>query len=150
VPIDGVGLVRTRHVVTRSGYTTEIYRNDWPQTGTDARHVMTNRWESPFTTEWHCHRKQTDNITVLLGRMLIGLYDDRDGSASRGKTMVVRCDWVDPLTVVIPPGIYHAFRVLVAPTLMLNTVTHAYDYADPDNWRVAGEAQVPLDLSKLE
>ncbi len=152
IPIEGVRLVRTRHVVTRNGLTTEIFRSDWPETGHDAKHVMMNRWDAPIVTDWHCHRQQTDHIMVAQGRLLIGLYDDREESASAGKSMVVRCDWVDPQLVVIPPGVYHSFKVLAAPALMLNAVTQVYDYDDPDHWRLtgAGKAQVPLDLSDME
>jgi dTDP-4-dehydrorhamnose 3,5-epimerase len=152
IPIEGVRLIRSRHVVTRNGYTTENFRSDWDGINYDAKHVMTNRWDTPITTDWHCHHKQSDHIMVLLGRILIGLYDDREKSVSRGKSMVVRCDWADPQLVVVPPGVYHSFKVLVAPALMLNTITHVYEYEDPDHWRLAGgdKAQIPLDLSKME
>jgi len=152
VPLEGVRLVRSRHVVTRNGYTTEVFRSDWHETGYAAKHVMTNRWDTPITTDWHCHHMQSDHITVIQGRILIGLYDDRDKSPSQGKSMVIRCDWADPQTVLIPPGVYHSFKVLVAPALMLNTITHVYDYENPDHWRLSGEAkaQIPLDLSKME
>ncbi len=152
VPIDGVRFVRTRHVVTRNGFTTEIFRSDWPQIGYDARHVMMNRWDKPIVSDWHCHRVQTDHVMVICGRVLIGLYDDREDSPSRGKTMVARSDWVDPQLVVIPPGVFHAFKVLAAPALMLNTVTHTYDYGNPDHWRLTGtdKADIPLSLADLE
>jgi len=151
-PLAGVEIVRTRHVVTRNGLTTELFRSDWPETGYDARHVMINRWEKPLVTDWHCHRQQADHISVLTGRILIGLYDDRPESSSSGQSMVLRCDWADPQTVVIPAGIFHSFKVLVAPALMLNTITHTYKYDDPDHWRLTGEGkkQIPLDLSLLE
>lgn len=113
---------------------------------------MLNRWEKPLVSDWHCHHKQTDHISVLLGRILIGLYDDRADSPSSGKTMTICCDWADPQTVKIPSGVYHSFKVLVAPALMLNTITEVYEYDDPDHWRLTGEGkkQIPLDLTHLE
>lgn len=151
IPIEGVRQVRSRHVVTRNGYTTEMFRSDWPEIGYDAKHVMLNRWDTPITTDWHCHRMQSDHITVIQGRILVGLFDDRDKSATRGKSMTIRCDWADPQTVVVPAGVFHSFKVLVAPALMLNTITHVYDYENPDHWRLAGEgtAQIPLDMSSM-
>ena len=42
IPIEGVRPIRSRHVVTRNGYTTEMFRSDWPEIGYDAKHVMLN------------------------------------------------------------------------------------------------------------
>jgi dTDP-4-dehydrorhamnose 3,5-epimerase len=152
IPLDGVRIVRTRNVTTRNGYTTELFRSDWPETSYDARHVMTNRWDTIITTDWHCHSRQTDHISVVLGRLLIGLYDNRPASPSYEKWMTVRSDWADPQTVVIPPNVFHAFKVLTAPAIMLNPVTEAYRYDDPDHWRLHGEhrKRIPLDLASLE
>jgi dTDP-4-dehydrorhamnose 3,5-epimerase len=152
VPLDGVKIIRTRNIVTRNGYTMEAFRADWSETGYDVRHVMVNRWELPIISDWHCHRKQSDHITVLQGRLLIGLYDNRPESPSFEQSMIVRSDWADPQTVVIPPQVFHSFKVLVAPVIMLNSITHEYDYGDPDHWRLTGaeKKKIPIDLAALE
>ena len=152
VPLDGVRLVRTRNVVTRNGYTMEAFRGDWPETGYDLKHVMMVRWDTPIVSDWHCHHKQFDHITVLQGRVLVGLYDNRPASPSFEQSMVVRCDWADPQTVIIPPNVFHGFKVVRAPVIMLNAITHVYDYEDPDHWRVSGDekSNIPLDLTAME
>lgn len=151
IPINGVHVVRTRNVVTRNGYMTELFRSDWPQTGYDARHVIINRWDSPLATDWFSHQKQTDHVSVILGRVMVALYDNRPDSPTAEKTMTVRCDWADPQTVIVPPNVFHAFKVLIAPMIMLTTITHTYDYDDPDHWRLTGDSRkkIPLDLASL-
>jgi dTDP-4-dehydrorhamnose 3,5-epimerase len=47
--------------------------------------------------------------------------------------------------VIVPPGVWHALRnESGAPAGYLNMVDHLYDYAQPDNYRLApGTAGVP-------
>jgi dTDP-4-dehydrorhamnose 3,5-epimerase len=152
VPITGVKIVPSRHVATRNGLTTECFRSDWPATGYDVGHAIINRWDRPIITDWHCHRTQIDHAAVIQGRVVIGLYDDRRTSPSFGKVMTVRCDWASPQMVTIPPGVFHAFKVIVAPALMLNCITIPYQYADPDDWRILRQEahRIPLDLAAME
>jgi dTDP-4-dehydrorhamnose 3,5-epimerase len=152
IAIADVKIVPTRYVPTRNGLTSECFRSDWPATGYDVGHAIINRWDRPITTDWHCHRTQIDHAVVIAGRVIIALYDDRPKSPSFGKTMAIRCDWASPQMVVIPPSVFHAFKVVTAPALLLNSITVPYRYADPDDWRITREdaSKIPLDLATLE
>ncbi len=150
-PIEEVKIVRSRNVITRNGYMTECFRRDWRETGYDLGHVIINRWETLITTDWHCHHVQTDHVVVIEGRIVVALYDSRPTSPSFGNTMTVRCDRIDPQMVIVPPQVFHAFKVLTAPAGMINSITEPYRYEDPDDWRVTDTEGdlIPLDLAAL-
>jgi len=50
-----------------------------------------------------------------------------------------------PTFIVLPPGIWHGLQNLGSTdALILNYPTHAYDYADPDHWRLPYDTdQIP-------
>ena len=50
-----------------------------------------------------------------------------------------------PTFLIVPTGVWHGLQN-VGPddALMLNFPTHAYDYADPDHWRLPWDSdQIP-------
>ncbi len=96
---------------------------------------------------WHCHQTQTDGIFVVAGRGLVVLFDDRDASATKGRLMVLRLDASDPTLVTIPPLVWHGIKGLNGPMSFLNMITHPFDYAAPDEWRVAPDCpEIPFDI----
>lgn len=61
----------------------------------------------------HEHREQTDVFAFLgPGTFLVALWDDRPGSSTRGCKMVLHAGPSNPLRIVIPPGVVHAYRNL--------------------------------------
>ncbi len=85
---------------------------------------------------WHCHRLQTDHFAVVAGEARIALYDDRDGSPTRGAVMEVVAGETNPVLVIIPPGVYHGFTpVGAAAAHVLNVPTELYNYDAPDEIR---------------
>jgi dTDP-4-dehydrorhamnose 3,5-epimerase len=49
-----------------------------------------------------------------------------------------------PTLVVIPPGVWHGLQVLSAEAAtFVNFFDRAYDYSDPDDWRL------PLDSPEI-
>jgi dTDP-4-dehydrorhamnose 3,5-epimerase len=70
------------------------------------------------------------------GRARIGLYDDREGSLTRGETQTVILGFPDQSLLVIPPGVYHGFTpVGTESAYIVNIPTELYDYAEPDEYR---------------
>jgi dTDP-4-dehydrorhamnose 3,5-epimerase len=147
VAIDGVGLRQTRHVVTANGLTTEAFRSDWPETGSPIGHVIHVALDAGSLTAWHTHKRQTDGIFPLQGRMLLVLFDPREGSPTRDQVMALRLDGNDPMLVRIPPMVWHGIKPLLGPASFLNVITHPYVYEDPDEWRLPPDTdQIPFDI----
>jgi len=145
--IDGVRLKRTRHIVTANGLTTEAFRSDWPETGAPVGHVIHVALDPGSVTAWHMHTRQTDAIFPVRGRLLLVLYDDRPGSPTPNQLMVLRLDASDPQLVRIPPLVWHGLKPLLGPAAFINIITHPYDYADPDEWRLPPDTdRIPFDI----
>jgi dTDP-4-dehydrorhamnose 3,5-epimerase len=149
--IAGVTLKRTRHIVTANSLTTEAFRSDWPETGAPVGHVIHVAMDSGRLSAWHMHRRQTDGLFVLAGRMLIVLYDGRENSPTHGTIMSLRLDGQDPLLVRIPPLVWHGVKPLLGPANFLNIISHPYNYEDPDEWRLPADTdQIPFDILKSQ
>jgi dTDP-4-dehydrorhamnose 3,5-epimerase len=77
---------------------------------------------------WHRHRDMTLNYACVHGRVKLVLYDDREGSPSRGELMEIFLGPDDYSLVVIPPGIWNGFKGMSAPfALIANCCTHPHD-----------------------
>ena len=59
----------------------------------------------------HSHSRQTDILVFAgPGRFRVVLWDDRPGSATRGRKMTLAAGERNPVAVAVPPGVIHAFR----------------------------------------
>ncbi len=85
---------------------------------------------------WHAHQRQTDHQCVVDGRALIGLFDDRTGSPTRGRAMKIDARGEAPVLVQIPPGVWHGVMAVGAErSLLINIPTEVYDPKAPDELR---------------
>ena len=77
---------------------------------------------------WHKHREMTLNYACLFGRVKCALYDDREGSATKGSLMEVHIGVDSYNLLVIPPDVWNGFMGLTDPMAMIaNCCTHAHD-----------------------
>src|SRR6185369_6206728 len=119
------------------GVITEIFRPEWDPTGLPVVQVYQSRLFPGTLGAWSCHGRTTDRLFVNQGHVKIVLYDARDGSATRGVVMEVHAGDVRPSLVVVPPGVWHGQQNLGhAGALILNCPSEAYDYRDPDHYRL--------------
>ena len=85
---------------------------------------------------WHAHERQTDYQCVVDGRALVGLYDDRDDSPTRGQTMAIDARGEEPVLILIPPGVWHGYMTLGDQRcLVVNIPTDVYTPDAPDELR---------------
>jgi dTDP-4-dehydrorhamnose 3,5-epimerase len=91
---------------------------------------------------WHLHSAMTLNYAVPVGRVLLVLYDDREGSATRGQVQEIRMGEDRYVRVRVPPRIWNAFRgESASDALVANCATLPHDPAEilriaPDDPRV--------------
>ena len=93
---------------------------------------------------WHVHKVQTDRFVVVLGEMILALYDARPNSPTRGRIDVIQMKGapyalpstgtkgeVETSLVPIPPGVYHCIGNLSAqPFVLVNFPTELYNPQD--------------------
>jgi len=86
---------------------------------------------------WHLHRQMTLNYAVVVGTIKLVLYDDREGSATRGRFQEVYLGEHDYKLVTVPPLVWNGFRAVGDDrAIVANCATHPHDpdeivYMDP-------------------
>ncbi len=76
---------------------------------------------------WHLHRRMTLNYAVVYGMIKLVLYDDRDGSQTRGKVQEVFIGEEFYALVTIPPGLWNGFKGIgVKPAIVANCATEPH------------------------
>lgn len=86
---------------------------------------------------WHYHKKQTDNFVVVKGMMKVVLYDDREGSETRGMVNEFFMGEYNPILLQIPKLVYHGFKAIgESEAIVINIPTETYNYNEPDEYRI--------------
>jgi dTDP-4-dehydrorhamnose 3,5-epimerase len=140
--IEGVRLREVLHVPGNRGVLTEMFRPEWDPEGGPVAQIFNVRLYGGQISAWHCHLNAVDRLFALHGEVRIALYDDRAKSATRGLVNEFHIGEARPALLVVPPGVWHGVQNLRNDdAFLLNCPTDAYDYEDPDHWRV--EADCP-------
>lgn len=135
--IDGVVVREVLHVPRDHGVITEMYRSEWDPTGLPVVHLYQSRLFPGAIGAWSCHARSVDRLFVNQGHLKVVLFDGREESATAGHIMELHVGDARPAFVVIPVGVWHGLQNLGSTdALMLNLPTLAYDYADPDHYRL--------------
>jgi dTDP-4-dehydrorhamnose 3,5-epimerase len=143
-PIEGVTIREVLHVPRDHGVITEMYRPEWDPTGLPVVHAYQSRLFPGAIGAWSCHARSIDRLFVSQGHVKIVLYDGREDSPSHGRVLEHHLGDARPSFVVLPPGIWHGLQNLGASdALVVNFPSEAYDYADPDHWRL------PMDTPEI-
>ncbi len=79
---------------------------------------------------WHRHREMTLNYACVHGRIKLVLFDDREGSPTRGEIMERFLGPDDYSLVQIPPGVWNGFKGMGSEAaIVANCSTHPHDPA---------------------
>ena len=124
------------------GYLVEILRRDDPHY-VGFGQIYVSYLRKGVIKAWHKHQKQTDHFYVVSGTSKIGLYDDREGSPSKGVAMqVILGEAGENALLCIPPGVWHGQMSLSEVTYLVNIPSEPYDRNHPDEIRV-GVSEFP-------
>jgi dTDP-4-dehydrorhamnose 3,5-epimerase len=101
---------------------------------------------------WHYHKVQIDHFVVVKGMMKIVLFDDREGSSTRGVVNEFYLGDHNQQILQIPNLVYHGFKcVSDCEAMVLNLPTELYDYKNPDEYRVdPHDNDIPYDWSRKD
>jgi dTDP-4-dehydrorhamnose 3,5-epimerase len=143
--LDGVHVREVRHVPRDHGIITEVFRPEWDPTGLPVVQVYQSRLFPGAIGAWSCHMRTTDRLFVNQGQLKMVLFDGREESRTHGQIMELHLGDPRPGLVVIPPGVWHGLQnVGTSDALVLNCPTLAYDYEDPDHYRLPYDTpQIP-------
>lgn len=137
--LPGVVIQEIRKSVDERGFFAEVFRDDWKDLiGSDKIAQSNISLSQPgIVRAWHKHKRgQVDYFLVLRGAVRICVFDDREGSPTKGQLdEIVSSD--EKLQLVRVPGFYWHGTKAISPTqsLILYLVTRLYDQKDPDEDR---------------
>ena len=89
------------------------------------------------TKAWHYHKLQTDHFVCVRGMIKLALYDEREGSPTRGEVNEFFLGDHQQQLVQIPPHVWHGFKNIgETEAVVVNVTTHPYRYDQPDEYRL--------------
>jgi dTDP-4-dehydrorhamnose 3,5-epimerase len=142
--IDGVFVKEVKNVIKNNGHLTEIYRQDWELDDLAVAQIFQVSLNPHGISAWHAHEITTDRIFVNSGSIKVVLYDAREESPTYGQINEFRCGELRPMLIIVPPRVWHGVQNYTSePAALLNIVDKAYQYDDPDHWRI------PLDSPEI-
>lgn len=130
--IKGVVVKDLRVIPDERGRLMEILRNDDPMFEKFGQ-VYMSATSPGIVKGWHLHQIQEDNITCVKGMLKLVLYDDREGSPTRGEINEFFIGEYKPQLVHVPKQVYHGWKCSSeTEALVINLVTEPYNYKNPD------------------
>lgn len=97
---------------------------------------------------WGLHERKVDRYTLISGEVLLFLWDDREGSPTRGVVQKVVLSDAAVRQVTIPLGVWHlSVNLRSTDAHLINFPTEVYHHGDPDRRLLAwDDAAVPADI----
>lgn len=147
--IEGVKIKKLKPIPDERGRLMEILRNDDELFIKFGQVYITTAYPGVIKA-WHYHKKQTDNFTVLKGMAKVVLFDNRNGSPTKGMVNEFLVGMHNPLLIQIPKMVYHGFKCISEEEVMiLNIPTETYNYESPDEYRIDPyDNDIPYDWKK--
>ena len=119
--IKGVTLTELRQINDDRGAVLHMLRSDAPEFVRFGECYFSEVLPGAIKA-WKRHRAQTQNLAVPVGRVRMVIYDDREGSATRGQLQEMELGRPDAyLRLRIPPGLWYGFACMGdKPALLAN------------------------------
>ena len=111
--MEGVVVRRPGRFADSRGHLTEFFRRDEMADSSFPAMGYLSVTNPGLSRGPHEHVDQTDTFFFPgPGEFLVALWDNRKGSATFGRRMVVAAGASSPAVVVAPPGVVHAYRCI--------------------------------------
>ena len=141
--LEGVLISELRQLADARGSVLHMLRSDDPE--------FTKFGECYFSEilpgavkAWKRHRIQSQHFAVPVGRIRLVIYDDREGSRTRGRLQTIELGRPDAyFRLRIPPGLWYGFACLGAtPALLANCADRPHDPAEAEQ-RPSTDPEIP-------
>ena len=93
--------------------------------------------EPGFVKAWHYHKIKTDYFTCINGTARVVVFDDREGSPTKGELKEYILSVDNPQLVKIPTGCYHGFEAVGDENAyIISITTESYHPDNTDEYRI--------------
>ena len=128
--IDGVAIHPLRQIPDERGKIMHMLRRDDPHFEQFGEIYFSCIYPSVIKG-WHLHTRMTLNYAVIVGRIKLVLYDERQASPTQGRVQEILTGDEAYMLITIPPGIWNGFQGLGAtPSIVANCATEPHDSAE--------------------
>jgi dTDP-4-dehydrorhamnose 3,5-epimerase len=107
--IDGVVITPLRQIPDERGTVMHMLRRDWP-VFSDFGEIYFSTVHQGVIKGWHIHHRMVLNYAVPVGRIKFVLYDERDGSPTKGEVQEIFMGPDNYQLVTVPPMIWNGFK----------------------------------------
>lgn len=144
--IEGVIITPLRQIVDERGKIMHMLRADAPHFKGFGE-IYFSCIHPNVVKAWHIHKKMTLNYAVPYGKIKLVLYDDREGSSTRGELMELFLGPDCYNLVTIPPMVWNGFKGISAETsIVANCATLPHDTDEIERMDAFTE-NIPYDWS---
>jgi dTDP-4-dehydrorhamnose 3,5-epimerase len=131
--IHGVELRSLKMNFDVRGCFTEVFQDRWKTCIKPVQWSVVHSQPNVFRG-LHLHRDHDEYISVVVGRVCVGLRDVRPWSPTNGAWSLYELSGANLACVTFPPGLLHGWY-FHEPSIHLQAVSESYaDYGDTDNW----------------
>ncbi len=121
--IDGVSIRPLRQIGDERGKVMHMLRADDPDFEKFGEIYFSMVYPGAIKA-WHLHQEMALNYAVPVGNIKLVLYDDREGSRTRGELMELFTGPDDYQLIHVPPKVWNGFKGIGAgPALVANCAT---------------------------
>ena len=125
--IDGVVVKPLRRIPDERGFIMQMLRRDDPDFKEFGEIYFTTAYPGVIKA-WHLHKEMTLNYAVIVGMIKLVLYDDRDGSPTRGGLQELFIGQENYQLVVIPPHVWNGCKAIgTQMSILANCATIPHD-----------------------
>ena len=119
--IQGVQILHLNQIVDERGAVLHMMRSDAPHFQ-EIGEIYFSEIISGVIKAWKKHKLMTQNLAVPVGRIRLVIFDDRDGSPSKGIAEEIILGRPDQYSLVrIPPLLWYGFQgISNTPSLIAN------------------------------
>jgi len=147
--IEGVTFAPLRRIPDERGTIMHMLRRDDPHFVDFGEIYFTTIYQDAVKG-WHRHREMTLNYACPVGRIKLVLFDDREGSPTRGTLVEAYLGPDNHALAVIPPEVWNGMKGLSAPfALVANCATHTHDPSRAERLDPYG-SEIPYDWSRRD
>jgi dTDP-4-dehydrorhamnose 3,5-epimerase len=125
--IEGVAIHPLKKIPDERGSVMHMLRNDDPHFDRFGE-IYFSCVHPGAVKAWHIHSRMTLNYAVVNGMIKLVLYDDRQGSPTRGELMELFVGDQNYSLVQVPPLVWNGFKGVGTQTaIVANCATHPHD-----------------------
>jgi dTDP-4-dehydrorhamnose 3,5-epimerase len=125
-PIDGVKLIPLRVFPDERGAVFHMLRKTDPHF-IDFGEIYFSTIYKDVIKAWHKHASKTLNYACIHGRTKIVLFDDREGSPSKGSLMEAFLGPENYGLLIIPPKVWNGFKGMTDVAIVANCATEPFN-----------------------